>query len=103
MILFKMDNDKRRQVNTAMDGISPQVIENNSEVFINLSPGIILNIIPLMVGSKNEKINSYPNNATMKNSKEKITTWMRSGLFFCIRIGSIIKRAGQPSILLSII
>ena len=83
MILFKADKDKRLQMNRVKKGISPQVMENNSQVFIKLFSRIILKVIPSMVGSKNEKIISYPNPATTKNSKEKITR-MKSGLFFFI-------------------
>ena len=56
IIFFIVDNDRSIQINTVIKGISPQTIENKSEVFSILFSDIILNVIPLMVGSKKEKI-----------------------------------------------
>ena len=56
IILFIVDNDRSIQINTVIKGISPQTIENKIEVFSILFSDIILNVIPLMVGSKKEKI-----------------------------------------------
>ena len=56
IILFIVDNDRSIQINTVIKGISQQTIENKIEVFSILFSDIILNVIPLMVGSKKEKI-----------------------------------------------
>jgi hypothetical protein len=46
MTFFKVDKDKSIQIYTVIKGISPQVIENKSDVFNILLADIILNVIP---------------------------------------------------------
>jgi len=56
MIFLTVDKDRSIQINTVIKGIRPHIIENKSDVLNTLLADIILNVIPLMSGSKKEKI-----------------------------------------------